>query len=174
MIGYTETTVVGYLFKERQIFFDGPSRRQRKLSRAWRRTCDEGHSIFFHCRGATDPLANFFCATVHPRRTRVGRNTDRVDTAWVWVEGCDWTATLRYATFFSSLLSCRRRSSNRGRKERQKGERLDALLRRLGRPAGFSRVNARGRVKKKRGRASPPSGLILPRVHHVEKRTRPA
>ena len=64
-------------------------------------------------------------------------------------------AMLRSATFFSLLLSCRHCSSNRGRKERQQDERVDALLRRLGRPAGLSRVNARGRVKKKKGVAPP-------------------
>ena len=64
-------------------------------------------------------------------------------------------AMLRSATFFSLLLSCRHCSSNRGRKERQQDERVDALLRRLGRPAGLSRVNARGRVKKKKGSRLP-------------------
>lgn len=149
---------------------DKESCRARGVARATKVT------RFFHHRGAADPLANFFCATVHPRRTRVGRDTDRVDTTWVWVEGCERTrrdATLRDVLFFAPFLPPLL-FQPRGRKERQKDERVDALLRRLGRPAGLSRVNAGGRLKKKRGRTSPPSGLILPRVHHVEKRTRPA
>lgn len=79
---------------------DKESCRARGVARATKVT------RFFRCRGATDPLANFFCATVHPRRTRVGRNTDRVDTTWVWVEGCDWTrdATLRDVLFFTPFL----------------------------------------------------------------------
>lgn len=147
---------------------DKESCRARGVARATKVT------RFFHCRGATDPLANFFCATVHPRRTRVGRNTDRVDTTWVWVEGCDWTR--RYATrrsFLHSFLAAAALPTEGGKRDkRTKGWTRYCVVSDDQRV--FSRVNARGRVKKKRGRASPPSGLILPRVHHVEKRTRPA
>jgi len=104
----SDIVVVEYLFKK--TFFDGPSRQQRKfgVARATKVT------RFFHHRGAANPLANFFRVTVHPRRTRVGRNTDRVDTM-VGMSG----GMLRYATFFSLLLSCRCCSTNRGRKERR-------------------------------------------------------
>lgn len=77
----------------------------------------------------------------------------------MWVEGCDRTrrdATLRYVTLFSLLaVSYRRCPSNRGKEERQKVGRVDALLRRLGRPAGFTCADARGRVKEKKGVAPP-------------------
>lgn len=79
----SDIVVVEYLFKKREtFFFDGPSRnkescRARGVARATKVT------QFFHHRGAANPLANFFRVTIHPRRTRVGRNTDRVDTMWV-------------------------------------------------------------------------------------------
>lgn len=77
----------------------------------------------------------------------------------MWVEGCGRTrrdATLRYVTLFSLLaVSYRRCPSNRGKEERQKVGRVDALLRRLGRPAGFTCADARGRVKEKKGSRLP-------------------
>lgn len=88
------------------------------------------------------------------RSTLVARALGETRIGWTLC-GCGWwdatgrDATLRYATLFSLLLSCRRCSSNRGRKQRQKDERVDALLRRLGRPAGLSRVNTRRQVEKK-------------------------
>lgn len=100
-------------------------------------------------------MANFFRATVHPRRTRVGRDTDRVDTTWVWVEGCDRTrrdATLRNVLCFAPFLLLLLLFQPREERERQKNERVDTLLRRLGRPTKLSCVNTRGRLKKKGSR----------------------
>lgn len=111
------------------------------------------------------------------RSTLVARALGETRIGWTrrgygWRDATGRDATLRDVLFFAPFLPPRRCSSNRGRKERQKNERVDVLLRRLGRPAELSCVNARGRLKKKRGRASPPTGFILPRVHHVEKRTK--
>lgn len=97
------TDVVGYLFKERETFFDGPSHRNKESYRARGVARATKVTRFFHRRRTAKPLANFFRTTVHhPRRTRVGRDADRVDT--MWVEGCGRTrrdATLRNALFFA-------------------------------------------------------------------------
>lgn len=171
-IGCTETVVVGYLFKEQETFFDGPPRRQRKLparvaSHVRRRSLD-----FSSIVGRPTHWLTFFAR----RSTLVARALGETRIGWTR-RGYGWRdATGRDATFFSLLLSCRRYSSNRGREGRDKRTkgwtRYCVVSER--RPAELSRVNARGRLKKKRGRASPLSGFILPRVHHVEKRTKPA
>jgi len=97
------TDVVGYLFKERETFFDGPSHRNKESYRARGVARATKVTRFFHRHRTAKPLANFFRTTVHhPRRTRVGRDADRVDT--MWVEGCGRTrrdATLRNALFFA-------------------------------------------------------------------------
>lgn len=111
------------------------------------------------------------------RSTLVARALEETRIGWTrrrygWRDATGRDATLRDDLFFAPFLPPLLSLPPGGRKERQKDERVDALLRRLARPAELSCVNARGRLKKKRGRASPPSGFILPRVHHVEKRTK--
>lgn len=96
------TVIVGYLFKEQETFFDGPSHRNKESYRARGVARATKATRFFHHRRTAKPLANFFHTTVHhPRRTRVGRDADRVDT--MWVEGCG--RTRRDATLRSFLCS---------------------------------------------------------------------
>lgn len=91
-----EPVVVGYLFKERETFFDDPSRRNKESYRAWRRTCDEGRSIFPPSAGQPSHWLTFFAR----RSTLVARALGEMRIGWtrrwVWVEGRD--RTRRYST----------------------------------------------------------------------------